>query len=213
MRRERHNLSMLTAFTSALNHMRHPICKLLVWPRRALKVNLPVRTQELNLLLYLKSPKSSAYASCAWHHSHPLVSFPIWGFILKSMDDTSTPRMCEHLCSCLHLTNRKVLILAKPKSKIYKTKSLCNYITLVSLFCELLSFYQHVKNIHVTHTPKPICLPKPSMIYSAVLFSISWSISLLCIFSQLVDDWLIWMACHLVWGYHIYCTFIFTVFD
>ena len=43
--RERHNLSMLTTFTSALNHVRHLICKLLVWPRRAPKVNLLVRTQ------------------------------------------------------------------------------------------------------------------------------------------------------------------------
>ena len=63
--RERHNLSMLTAFTSAPNHMRHPICKLLVWPRRAPKVNLPVRTQELNSMLFLKSQKSSAHVSGA----------------------------------------------------------------------------------------------------------------------------------------------------
>ena len=133
MRRERHNLSMLTAFTSAPNHVRHPFCKLLIWPRRAPKVNLPVRTQELNSLLFLKSQKSSAHASGAWRHSHPLVTFPIWGFILTSMNDTSSLRAREHLRSCLHLTNpctkRKVLILTKPKGKIYKTRSLCNYIT------------------------------------------------------------------------------------
>ena len=46
--RERQNLSMLTVFTSAPNHVQHPTCKLLGWPRRAPKVNLPVQTQELN---------------------------------------------------------------------------------------------------------------------------------------------------------------------
>ena len=32
-----------------------------------------VRRQELNSLLFLKSPKSSAHASGAWRHSRPLV--------------------------------------------------------------------------------------------------------------------------------------------
>ena len=53
-------------------------------------------------------------------------------FILTSLNDTSSPRAREHLRSCLHLTHalsRKVLILTKPKGKIYKTKSLRNYIT------------------------------------------------------------------------------------
>ena len=56
-------------------------------------------------LLFLKSPKSSAHASSAWRHPHPLVSFPIWGFILTSVNDTSSPHAREHLRSCLHLTN------------------------------------------------------------------------------------------------------------
>ena len=103
--RETHNLSMLTVFTSAPNHVQHLICKLLVWPRRAPKVNLPVRTQELNSLLFLKFPKSSAHASGAWRHSHPLVPFPIWGFILTFVNDASSPSVREHLRSCLHLTN------------------------------------------------------------------------------------------------------------
>ena len=39
---------------------------------------------------------------------------------------------CAHVCTQLtHALNRKFLILTKPKCKIYKTKSLCNYITLV----------------------------------------------------------------------------------
>ena len=71
----------------------------------------------------------SADASGAWRHSHLLVPFPIWGFILTSVNDASSPNAREHLCSCLHLTKRKVLILTKPKGKRYKPKSLGNYIT------------------------------------------------------------------------------------
>ena len=55
-------------------------------------------------------------------------------FILKSLNDTSSLHACEHLRSCLHLTNpcakQKVLSLTKLKGKIYKTKSLGHYITL-----------------------------------------------------------------------------------
>ena len=55
-------------------------------------------------------------------------------FILTSLNDTSSPHAREHQRSCLHLTNpcakRKVLSLTKPEGKIYKTKSLCNYIML-----------------------------------------------------------------------------------
>ena len=53
--------------------------------------------------------------------------------IVTSLNDTSTPRVREHLHSCLYLANpcakRKVLSLTKPKGKIYKTKSLGHYIT------------------------------------------------------------------------------------
>ena len=54
-------------------------------------------------------------------------------FILTSLNDTSSPGARHHLRSSLHRTNpcakRKVLSLTKPKGKIYKTKSLGNYIT------------------------------------------------------------------------------------
>ena len=75
----------------------------------------------------------SAHASCAWHHPNTLVSVPIWDFYFD---------ICEwHILSAcawtsalmLHLTNpcakRKVLSLTQPKDKIYKTKSLGNYMT------------------------------------------------------------------------------------
>ena len=56
-------------------------------------------------------------------------------FILTSVNDTSSPRACQHLRSSLHLTNqcakRKVFSLTKPKGRIYKTKSLGHYITII----------------------------------------------------------------------------------
>ena len=54
-------------------------------------------------------------------------------FIVISLFVTSTRTRVNTSAQCVHLTNpctkRKVLSLTKPKSKIYKTKSLCNYIT------------------------------------------------------------------------------------
>ena len=75
-----------------------------VWSRSALNLDSLVRRQELNSLLFLQSQKSSAHASGAWRHSHPLVTFPICDFILTSVNDASSPHALEHLCSCLHLT-------------------------------------------------------------------------------------------------------------
>ena len=82
-----------------------PVAHKVVWPCPCLNLNSLVRRQELNSLLFLKSPKSSAHASGAWRHSHPLVSIPPEIFILTSLNDTSSPRAREHLRSCLHLTN------------------------------------------------------------------------------------------------------------
>ena len=102
--RERHNLSMLTACTSAPNHVWHPICKLLVWPWRASKVNLLLPRQELNSLLFLKSPKSSAHASGAWCHSPPPVYFYL-GFYFDICEWRILRALRENLRLCLHLTN------------------------------------------------------------------------------------------------------------
>ena len=102
MRRERHNLSMLTAFTSAPNHARHRIYKLLVWPRRAPKINLSVRTQELNKLLFLKPSKSPAHVSSVWRHSHPLDHF-LSGVLFWHLRMTHSPparvNTCAHVCT------------------------------------------------------------------------------------------------------------------
>ena len=90
---------------SQRNQRTAPVAHKVVWPRPALNLDSLVRRQELNSLLFLKSQKSSAHASDAWRHSHPLVLFPIWGFILTSVNDASSSRAREHLLSCLHLTN------------------------------------------------------------------------------------------------------------
>ena len=104
-----------------------PSCKLLVWSQRAPKVNLLPPRQELNSLLFLKSPKSSAHASGAWRHSHLLVSIPIWDFYFDISEWHILSMRAWTPALMLHLTNpctkRKVLSLTKPKGKIYKTKN------------------------------------------------------------------------------------------
>ena len=47
------------------------------------------------------SPRSHSMTS----FTTPLVKFPIWGFILTSVNDASSSRAREHMRSCLHLTN------------------------------------------------------------------------------------------------------------
>ena len=98
-----------------------------VCPHPALNLNSFVRTQELNSTF----SQISAHASAAWSHSHPLVTIAVWDFYFEWHILSSrawTPMLM------LHLTNpcakRKVLCLTKPKGKIYKIKSLRNYVTL-----------------------------------------------------------------------------------
>ena len=94
---------------------------------------LPRSEAETQLTAFSQIPKSSAYASGAWRHSHPLVSIPIWDFYFDISEWHILSARAWTPALMLHLTNpctkRKVLILTKPKSKIYKTKSLRNYIT------------------------------------------------------------------------------------
>ena len=89
------------------------------------------RTQ---LTAFSQIPKSSAHASGAWRHSHPLVPIPIWDFYFDISEWHILSARAWTPAFMLHLTNpcakRKVLSLTKPKGKIYKTKPLCNYITM-----------------------------------------------------------------------------------
>ena len=110
-------------------------CFFIVWPRPVLNVDFLVRRQELNSLLFLKSPNPQPTLPVRDVTHIPWSQFLSKIFILTSLNDTHilsarawTPALT------LHLTNpcakRKVLSLTKPKGKIYKTKSLRNYITL-----------------------------------------------------------------------------------
>ena len=78
----------------------------------------------------------SAHASGAWRHPNNLVSIPIWDFYFDISEWYILSARAWTPALMLHLTNpcakRKVLILTKPKGKIYKTKSLRHYITYVS---------------------------------------------------------------------------------
>ena len=109
-----------------------PSCKLLVWSWRAPKVNLLLPRQELNSLLFLKSPNPQP-TLLGMTSFTSLVSFPIWEFYFNIFEWHILSARAWTPALMLRLTNpctkRKVLILTRPKGKIYKTKSLRNYIT------------------------------------------------------------------------------------
>ena len=75
----------------------------------------------------------SAHASGAWRHPNTLVLIPIWDFYFNISEWHILSARAWTPSLMLHLTNpcakRTVLSLTKPKGKIYKTKSLGNYIT------------------------------------------------------------------------------------
>ena len=85
------------------------------------------------LTAFSQIPKSSAHASGVWRHSHPLVLMSIWDFYFDISEWHILTASAWTPALMLHQTNpcakRKVLILTKPKGKIYKTKSLRHYIT------------------------------------------------------------------------------------
>ena len=132
----------MTTFPSAPNHVRHQPQGL----DELRKSTFFFRRQNWTHWLFSKSPKSSAHASGTWRHSHPAVTFLSGVSVVTSLNDTSAPRVREHLHSCLHLTNlcakRKVLSLTKPKGKIYKMKSLGHYIT-ISFICTQLNSFKY----------------------------------------------------------------------
>ena len=133
MRRERHNLSLLTAFTSSA-HNPNNVAHEFVWPRPGLNLNLPVRRKELNLnyMLFLKSPNPQPTLPSMMSFTSQ-VPFTIWEFYFDICEWRILPARAWTPALMLQLTNpctkRKVLSLTKPKGKIYKTKSLRHYIT------------------------------------------------------------------------------------
>ena len=126
--------------SSQPNQRSAPVAHKVVCPRWAPKVNLLPR-QELNPLLFLKSqnlqptlPSMTSFTS--------LVPFPIWEFYFDICEWCILPTRTWTPTLMLHLNNpwtkRKVLILTKPKGKIYKTKSLRHYITFVHIELALI---------------------------------------------------------------------------
>ena len=103
----------------------------LVSPRRAPN-RLPSSGVESQLPAFFQIPQILSASSHHVIHAPTLISylgFWLWHFWLSH-----PPRAHMNTCAqCVHLTNpctkRKVLSLTKPKGKIYKTKSLHNYIT------------------------------------------------------------------------------------
>ena len=75
----------------------------------------------------------SAHALGVWRHPNTLVLFPIWDFYFDISEWHILSARAWTPALMLHLTHpcakRKVLSLTKPKGKVYKTKSLGNYIT------------------------------------------------------------------------------------
>ena len=75
----------------------------------------------------------SAHAYGAWHHPNTLVPISIRDFYFDISEWHILSACAWTPALMLNLTNpcakRKVLSLTKPKGKIYKTKSLGNYIT------------------------------------------------------------------------------------
>ena len=131
MRRERHTqfLSKLT-FLSEPHYVRHISLTPTGLAEARSKIDCLPLDLNLNYLFIFKSPKSSALPSFT---SPDVISY--LGFLLWHPWLSHPPRARVNTCAqCVHLTNpctkRKVLSLTKPKNKIYKTKSLRNYITL-----------------------------------------------------------------------------------
>ena len=109
MRRERHNFLLcwpfhLTPPRAAPHH------KLLVWPRRAPKIDLLRPSPNLNCLFF-QFLKSSAHRFRAWRHSYPqFISY--LGFLLWYLWLSHPPRAHVNTCTqCVHLTNQ----CTKPK--------------------------------------------------------------------------------------------------
>ena len=116
---------MLT-FPYEPHHVRHPRRKLLVWPRRAPKIDFLRPSLDLNSLLFFQIPKIlSASGHDVLHVPGPIsyLGFLLWHLWLSYLP---RPRVNTRTQLTHALTNpctkRKVRSLTKPKGKIYKTK-------------------------------------------------------------------------------------------
>ena len=127
MRREIHNLSMLS-FPSALSHVLPPPQN--YWPGLGEPRKSTFFFRRRNSTEFFQIPQIlRARFRCITSFTSP----GIWGFYFDISEWHILPSRAWTPALMLHLTNpcakRKVLSLTKPKSKIYKTKSLGYYIT------------------------------------------------------------------------------------
>ena len=145
-----------------------------IWPRPALNLYSLVRRQELNSLLF-SNPKILSPRFRSWRHPHPLVLISVWDFYFDISEWYILSARAWTPALMLHLTNpcakRKVFSLTKPKGKIYKMKSLRNYITQRLLrIVSLSSCHQEPKSrIHkpfVSETTESAC------VFACVLYCI-----------------------------------------
>ena len=133
MRRERETQSFYAdcfyIVSSQPNQRAAPVAHKFVWHRPGLNLGSLVWRQPT---AFSQIPKILSPRFRAWRHSHPLAP-TIWDFYfdISEWHILSAPAWTPALM--LHLTNPcaklKVPSLTKPKGKIYKMKSLGNYIT------------------------------------------------------------------------------------
>ena len=133
MRRERHNLFMLT-FPSDPPPPHPTTCD--TQPQTTGLISARPESQHSSSEARTQVTafsQFSALASGAWRHPHPLVSIHIWDFYfdisewhILSVRAWTPALMLQQTNPC---AKRKVLSRTKPKGKTYKTKSLRNYIT------------------------------------------------------------------------------------
>ena len=100
-----------------------------------------------------------AHASVAWRHPNTLVPITIWNFYFDISEWHILSARAWTPAFMLHLTNpcakRKVLSQTKPKGKIYKTKSLGNYITfLFNINHYLIDYNYMISSNYQAHPPK-----------------------------------------------------------
>ena len=130
---ERESQSLYADIVSSQPNQRAaPVAHKVVWPGPGLNLDLPVWTQELNSLLFLKSPYPQP-TLLGMTSFTSLVPIPIWDFYFDICEWRILPVRAWTPVLMLYLTNpcakRKVLSLTKLRGKIYKTKSLRHYIT------------------------------------------------------------------------------------
>ena len=133
MRREIHNLSMLT-FLSAPDHAWHPVANYWSDLGEPRKSTVFFGRYKLNYSLF-SNPENPRRTLPVHDVIHIPRSHSIWDFYFDFSEWHILPARAWTPALMLHLTNscakRKVLSLTKPKGKIYKTKSLGHYITRV----------------------------------------------------------------------------------